>query len=249
MPGLPEGHGLRVLDEVDSTNSEAMRIAGSLAGPTWILAKRQTKGRGRSGRPWSTLPGNLAATVAMTVDEPPKAVALRTFVAALALRDAFQATGVEGRRVTLKWPNDVLLNGGKAAGILLECASGPGGRSRLAVGFGVNLAAAPDPFPGAASSARPVSLVGETGLKVEPAKFLEALAAAFAEREAQYGRSGFREIRAEWMAHAERLGATASFRLSDRIVEGVFRTVDSAGRAIVEAAEGRLEIAAADLAF
>lgn len=250
MPGLPEGHGLRVFDEIDSTNSEAMRIAGSLAGPTWILAKRQTRGRGRSGRPWSTLPGNLAATLAMTVDEPPKAVALRTFVAALALRDAFRANGVEGRRVTLKWPNDVLLNGGKAAGILLECASVPGGRSsRLAVGFGVNLAAAPDPFPDAARSSRPVSLLGETGLKAEPTAFLETLAAAFAEREAQYCRSGFQEIRAEWIAHAERLGATASFRLSDRIVEGVFRTVDSAGRAIVEAAEGRLEIAAADLAF
>lgn len=249
MPGLPEGHELRVFDEVDSTNSEAMRIAGSIAGPTWVLAKRQTKGRGRSGRPWSMLPGNLAATLAMTVDEPPKAVALRTFVAALALRDAFRTTGVEGHRITLKWPNDVLLNRGKAAGILLECAPEPGGSSRLAVGFGVNLAAAPDPFPGAARSARPVSLFGETGLKVEPAAFLEALATACAEREAQYCRSGFPEIRAEWMAHAERLGATASFRLSDRIVEGVFRTVDSAGRAIVEAAEGRLEIAAADLAF
>lgn len=241
-----DGFELLMLDEVDSTNSEAMRSMDGLERPTWIVAERQTAGRGRNGRHWTTLPGNLAATLAIRLDEEPGSVALRTFVAALALRDAFISLAGNESSFTFKWPNDVLLNKGKVAGILLECASGSRS-SKLAIGFGVNLAATPEPS-GDGSLARPVSLAGETGVRVERMRFLQELASAYSRKEREFTRFGFASARAEWLERAEFLGETASFRLSDRIVNGVFRTVDSAGRAIVDSAEGRHEIAAADVA-
>ncbi|HBS99712.1 MAG TPA: biotin--[acetyl-CoA-carboxylase] ligase, partial [Citreicella sp.] len=91
----PEGYGRHVLAETDSTNAEATRRAGQGAGPEWILALRQSAARGRRGRPWSMPAGNFAATLLLPVSEPPQVVALRSFVAALALHGAFCA--VTGR--------------------------------------------------------------------------------------------------------------------------------------------------------
>ena len=122
MSAWPQGYGLHVLESVDSTLNEAARIAPDLAGPVWILAHRQTAGRGRRGRAWSDPKGNLAATLVMRPSGPPEAVAMRSFVAALALFDACVELTGRAEVFALKWPNDVLLNGGKLAGILLESA-------------------------------------------------------------------------------------------------------------------------------
>ena len=121
-PDWPAGYGQRVLGEVDSTNAEAARIAGNLDGPEWILGLRQTAGRGRRGRGWADPEGNFAATLVLFPGEPAGRVALRSFVASLALLDAFVAVTGRPDGFALKWPNDVLLNGGKVAGILLEGA-------------------------------------------------------------------------------------------------------------------------------
>jgi BirA family transcriptional regulator, biotin operon repressor / biotin---[acetyl-CoA-carboxylase] ligase len=141
MAGWPEGVGRRVLAETDSTMAEATRIAPGLGGPEWILALRQTAARGRQGRAWAMPEGNFAASLVMRPACGPAEAALRSFVAALALRDAFVAAGVAEGDLALKWPNDVLLWGGKVAGILLESLSdGRGGVAHLVVGIGVNLA-------------------------------------------------------------------------------------------------------------
>ncbi len=115
----------------------------------------------------------------MRVTELPATVALRSFAAALALRDAFVALTGLPQAFTLKWPNDVLLNGQKVAGILLE-ASG----DVLAIGIGVNLIAAPPPEAVEPGAVTPVSLLSETGLRITPEAFLDALAPAYAAREA-----------------------------------------------------------------
>ena len=91
MTDWPQGYGRRILENVDSTNAEAARIAPSLTGPEWILALRQTQGRGRRGRPWADPQGNFAATLVMRPNETPDKVALRSFVASLALYDACDA--------------------------------------------------------------------------------------------------------------------------------------------------------------
>lgn len=239
----PEGYGRRVLAEVDSTNAEAARIAGSLAGPEWILGLRQTSGRGRRGRAWMMPEGNFAATLVMRPNEEPGVVALRSFVAALALFDAVEGLA-EGQGLALKWPNDVLLNGGKLAGILLESIGG-----HLVIGIGVNLAAVPDIGVLEEGAVRPVSVLGETGLRIAPEDFLDALAGAYALWETRFVTYGFAPVREAWLARAARLGEEITARLPRESLVGTFETVDATGNLVLKTAKGRQSIAAAEIFF
>ncbi|MDA5557871.1 biotin--[acetyl-CoA-carboxylase] ligase [Shimia sp. MMG029] len=250
MTNWPEGYGRRVLAEVDSTNAEAARIAPELMAPEWILGLRQTKGRGRRGRAWVDPVGNFAATLVMRPAESPDQVALRSFVAALALYDAFVAVTGRSAGFALKWPNDVLLNGGKVAGILLESAGLAGGAvSHIAIGIGVNLAHAPDTGAVEAQATRPVSLLSETGAAVDPESFLDALAASYARWEAQFVTYGFEPIRTAWLARAARIGEVMTARTTREETTGTFETVDSAGNLVLKTAKGRVAVAAADIFF
>lgn len=250
MSDWPEGYGRRVLAEVDSTNAEAARVAPDLAGPTWILGLRQTQGRGRRGRAWMDPVGNFAATLVMRPNEAPDQVALRSFVAALALQDAFVAVSGRAAGFALKWPNDVLLNGGKVAGILLESAGLAGGHVRhIAIGIGVNLAHAPEPTAVEQQATRPVSLLSETGVAVTPEEFLDALAAAYAHWEHQFATYGFEPIRTAWLGRAARLGEVITARTLRQETVGTFETVDSAGNLVLNTAKGRVVIPAADVYF
>ncbi len=241
----PEGYGRRVLAEVDSTNAEAARIAHELAGPEWILALRQTRGQGRRGRHWRDPEGNFAATLVLCSDDPPDRLALRSFVASLALYDALVALSGRAEGFSLKWPNDVLLNGGKLAGILLESL----GNGRLAIGIGVNLRAAPSADEVEREAARPTSLASSTGTLVAPSEVLAALAPAYAAREAQFTTFGFAPIREAWLARAARLGETITARTGITETTGVFETVDERGQLVLSTARGRQAIPAADVFF
>lgn len=184
------------LAAVDSTNAEAARRAPFTREPTWIIAEEQTGGRGRRGRPWSSPRGNFYATLMLHPSEPPEVVALRSFAAALALRDACVAlTGLD-RVFTLKWPNDVLLGGAKAAGILSEAAADDhGGIAWLSLGFGVNLTHAPQ-VPGRATAC----LADAAIVPPAPEDFAAALLAALQRRRTQRAVDGFAPIRAAWLA-------------------------------------------------
>lgn len=249
MTDWPEGYGRRLLDEVDSTLSEAARIAPSLAGPEWILARRQTAARGRRGRAWANPEGNLAATLVLRLQDGPHQAALRSFVAALALFDACVAVTARPEAFSLKWPNDVLLNGGKLAGILLESAGSGGGAMPLFIGIGVNLAEAPPADLVEARALRPVSLAGETGVRVEPEEFLTELAAAYARYEAQFTTLGFGPIREAWLARAARLGEPVTARTGTSETHGTFETVDAEGQLVLMTPAGRVRIPAADVFF
>jgi len=245
-PPWPEGVGRIVLPEADSTNAEALRRAGGLVAPTWILALRQTAGRGRRGKAWSDLAGNFAATLVMRPQGTAATAALRSFVSSLALFDTFHdLTGRPGS-LALKWPNDVLLNGGKVAGILLESMGAGRGVEHLAIGIGVNLLSAPEAEPGAM---RPVSLRGETGLSIAPGEFLDRLAPAFAAREAQFTGRGFADLRSAWLARAARLGDTVTARIGSETVTGTFETLDDSGALVLTTSKGRRTIPAADVFF
>lgn len=236
--------GRVALASTDSTNAEAFRRAPALTGPLWIVADAQTAGRGRRARPWSSPPGNFYGTLAMRVTEPAAEVALRSFAAALALRDAFVAlTGLPGS-FQLKWPNDVLLNGGKIAGILLE-ASG----DTLAIGIGVNLIAAPPPDAVEPGATAPVSLLAETGLRLTPHSFLDALAPAYALREQAFRAGGFAALRPDWLAHAARLGTEITARTGSHTRHGIFDTVDPSGNLILRTPSATLAIPAAEVFF
>ncbi|WP_037372021.1 biotin--[acetyl-CoA-carboxylase] ligase [Salipiger mucosus] len=245
----PAGYGRRVLPEVDSTMAEAGRLAGTLAGPEWILALRQTAARGRRGRAWVTPDGNFSATLVMMPREAPGVVALRSFVASLALFDALVAVTGRAEGLSLKWPNDVLLNGGKLAGILLESLGPRRGTTHLAIGVGVNLAAAPGADEVEPGALRPVSLVSETGAAVAPEALLEALAAAYARHEAAFVTYGFGPVREAWLARAARLGETVAARTGRSEVTGTFETVDDTGNLVLKTAKTRQAIPAADVFF
>jgi BirA family biotin operon repressor/biotin-[acetyl-CoA-carboxylase] ligase len=229
----PAGVGRLVLPSTDSTMAEAARQAASFPGPTWICALEQTAARGRRGRAWANPPGNFAASLVLRPEGPPGHAALRSFVAALAL----------------KWPNDVLLSGGKLAGILLE-SIGRGGRiDSLIIGIGVNLAAAPTPEQLEPGAVPPVSLKAETGIDVTPEDFLDLLAAAYDARERQFTTWGFAPIRTAWLAHAARLGETITARTARDETVGRFTDVDSDGQLVLETAKGPRRISAADIFF
>lgn len=243
----PDGYGRRVLPLVDSTNAEAGRVAPGLTAPEWILGLRQSAARGRRGRVWVNPPGNFAGTLVMRPTETPDRVALRSFVASLALYDAVDQVVGDDTGLGLKWPNDVLLHGGKLAGILLESLGGIGGH--LAIGIGVNLLAAPGRDAVEAGAVVPVSLMGETGVRITPEAFLDVLAATYARHEHSFVTYGFGPIRNLWLARASHLGEPITARTTRESHTGVFETVDDAGQLVLKTSKGRVSIAAADVFF
>ena len=244
MTAWPEGVGRHFHDRLDSTMAEAARLAPDLAAPTWIHALEQSAGRGRRGRGWVQPPGNFSATLIWRPGGDLGARAQRSFVAALALFDALVSASGRAEPFTLKWPNDVLLDGRKLAGILLESLG-----DHLAIGFGVNLEAAPEPERLEPGALAPVSFRSALGLRIAPADFLDLLAPAYAAREAAFVARGFGPIRQDWLARAAHLGQPITARIGEDSVSGIFETVDAEGRLVLNAPEGRRVIAAADIHF
>lgn len=243
----PEGVARHVLARTESTNAEALRLAPGLSGPAWILTHEQYGGRGRRGREWVMPAGNFAGTLVLR----PKAGAAEapqlSFVAALALYDALSDACGPSARLAIKWPNDVLLNGGKVAGILLE-SSGPELIS-VAVGIGVNLAAAPDTGSVEPGAVTPVSVRDETGFVIAAEDFLDLLAPAFAHWLAQLETWGFAPLRTAWLARAARLGEVITARTGTTQSQGVFEGIDDSGALILKTPAGRQILPAADVFF
>lgn len=158
------------------------------------MARRQTAGRGRMGRGWQSPEGNLAASCLIRLRAGEGAPAELGFVAALAVHDVVTALAPDAP-LELKWPNDLLLDGGKLSGILLEREG-----DTLILGIGVNLAAAPD-VPGR----RTAALAG-AGVAVSPEAFLDRLAPAFEARRKQWAADGFPPVAADWLARAHPVG-------------------------------------------
>ena len=238
-----------ILPETDSTMAEGARRAAAFTAPIWICALAQTAGRGRRGRAWAMPAGNFAASLVMRPAGPPAQAALRSFVAALALRDALVAVTGRAEVFTLKWPNDVLLNGGKLAGILLESSGAAGRVDALVIGIGVNLAATPDTTLLEAGALTPVSLLGETGITITPEDFLTLLAQHFARWEAQFTTHGFGPIRSAWLQNAARIGQNITARMMRDEITGTFVEIDTQGQLVLETPKGRQTIAAADIFF
>jgi BirA family biotin operon repressor/biotin-[acetyl-CoA-carboxylase] ligase len=192
---VPHPYRSIILDEVGSTNAEALSLARTgEAGPVWIMARRQTQGRGRSGRSWVSEPGNLYASLLQRLDCPPSVVQQLSLLAGVAVIDAIAAAGSPISQLRLKWPNDVLIGDAKCAGILPEAQSGAAGSAIIAViGIGINLAWCPEIFGRAATH------LGRHGVTVTPETMLEHVAAAIERWLAIWDRGiGFAAVRAAW---------------------------------------------------
>lgn len=215
-------------DALDSTNAEARRRAeAGEGGPLWIMALEQTAGRGRRGRAWATGSRNLAATLLLTTDRSPADVARIAFVSALAvadLADAFVPPGL----VSVKWPNDVLVDGDKLSGSLIESGRMADGRLWLALGIGVNLAEAPKAVERPATALAD-HLRSDVAAPPTPHEALSILAAAVARRMALWETGGFEAVVAAWSARAANLGKRCTAALPNESVEGVAEALEPDG--------------------
>jgi BirA family biotin operon repressor/biotin-[acetyl-CoA-carboxylase] ligase len=246
LPDLAAHPPIETYDELESTNAEARRRAEvGEAGPVWITARLQTAGRGRRGRSWSSGEGNLAATLLMTTEAPAAEAAQVSFLAALAAADlADTCLGAGAAR--LKWPNDVLVYGKKAVGVLVESGARPDKRLWLAVGVGVNLASYPrDVELPATSFAEHMA-----GGAPEPRHALEILAARFESWRALWAAEGFAPVARAWTERAHGLGERCEARLPNRVVNGVAEGLDADGALRLRLEGGAVErITAGDVFF
>lgn len=240
---------LLILDQTDSTNAEARRRAeAGEGGPLWIVARRQTAGRGRRGRAWESDVGNLAATLLMRTARPPAEAAQVTFVAALAVADLLDAF-VPRERVAIKWPNDVLIDGAKASGILVESGAHAGGGVWLAVGIGVNLAHAPGdterPATAMAAHLRP-DIAYPPGVEAAAG----VLADAFDLWLGRWDAYGFQPVLDAWAARCPGLHGPATARLGHETVSGMADGVEADGALRLRLPDGALRlISAGDVFF
>jgi BirA family biotin operon repressor/biotin-[acetyl-CoA-carboxylase] ligase len=240
----PAGYGLKEFAELDSTNEEAKRLAASgVPAPVWIRADTQTAGRGRRGRAWETARGNLAATLLLRPNRPAAECAQLSFVAAIATADAMARFAARAR-IEVKWPNDVLADGRKLAGILLESASSGREPFWLAIGIGINLAHFPEgvEFPA-------ISLAALGQPAPSPTDALLELAGYFAKWYDIWARDGFAPIREAWLARAARLGMRIHARLQEKELSGVFEGIDETGALLLREGQGQTRAIAAGEVF
>lgn len=255
------GYRLVGFDEIGSTNSEALAAAAAGdPGGIWFAARHQTSGRGRRGRQWHSVPGNLAASLLIVPDTTPELIATLGFVAGVALnrglsavlpRGVFRvgidgADGADGRsRIALKWPNDVLADGAKLSGILLEAGRTPDGRSAIVIGCGVNVVAAPEGTP------YPATSLATLGVERSAEQVFEALSDAWVEVFGLWddGR-GVPAVLELWRGSAAGIGAPVAVQQDGVVRRGIFETIDSAGRLIIRDDDGsRYPITAGDVHF
>jgi BirA family transcriptional regulator, biotin operon repressor / biotin---[acetyl-CoA-carboxylase] ligase len=239
------GYRLEAVDEIGSTNDLALARAraGECLGNLWVVARRQTLGRGRQGRLWVSLPGNLHASL-MLIDpcSPAKAPELG-FMTGLALYEAASSlTELRYPRLALKWPNDLLIDGAKCAGILLEGHRLANGALVVIIGVGANVAVSPPDAP------NPVANMRAHAPRATAQHLLALLSDAFARRREDWVRSASDSDRlfAAWEACAHGLGSRVSVRSSQGEVMGLFRGLDR-GRLVVETTAGPRKLDAGDL--
>ena len=198
----------------------------------WVRALRQTGGRGRQGRQWASPEGNLYASILVRLRSGDPAAATLALVAAVALHEVVSAYAGEAG-VTIKWPNDLLCDGAKLSGILLERQE-----DAVIIGFGVNLADHPDDVARPATSLRAVA-----GSAPDAALFLDNLASAFARWLGRWRSEGLGPVRAQWLQVAHPIGSVLSTHTpGGERIEGLFDGLHDSGALRLRLADGSIHI-------
>lgn len=229
VPGLPGVYNLVTLDETGSTNDEAKRLAalGEEVCPdgTLVWAKSQTAARGRRGRAWESMDGNLFLSLVLRPDVPAMEATQLGYVAALAIYDTIGELCPAGYEAACKWPNDVLLNGKKFCGILLEASGdGAGNLDWLVLGVGINVARHPTDvdYP-------TTSMHAEGAIHVTREDTLVSFARNFLLWTRAWMDDGFAKIRENWLWRAKGLNEPIDVRLENEILSGIFIGIDETG--------------------
>lgn len=245
-PRLSSFYSLVTHERIDSTNEEAKRLAaiGAPAG-TLVWAGEQLTGRGRRGRGWTSPPGNLYMSLLLRPGCAPSIACQLNFVTAVALAAAVSGLLPPGAPVALKWPNDVLVNGAKVSGILLEAAAAADRLiDWLVIGVGVNIASHPADTP------YPATGLQREGLRSTPAMVLEAFAERFESWHETWRSAGFLPVRDRWLAAARGLGEPIEIRLERETLHGRFSDLDETGALMLDMGNrGRRQVTTGDLFF
>ncbi|MEJ2226938.1 MAG: biotin--[acetyl-CoA-carboxylase] ligase [Alphaproteobacteria bacterium] len=237
---LPQGYRLAAYEAIGSTNSEGLTLAakGEDSG-LWIWAAEQRQGRGRSGRNWTSPPGNLHASLLLRPHVPLVTAQQLSLLAGVAAHDAILSLASSAATqldLRLKWPNDILCGNAKLGGILLESASATNASATpptVVIGTGLNIAHAP------LDLGRPATCLHELGIRVKPAQALAALAWTTAEWLARWNEGlGFELIRQAWQERAQTVGETVSVHIGGERLIGTFLGLDAAGALRLATAEG-----------
>jgi BirA family biotin operon repressor/biotin-[acetyl-CoA-carboxylase] ligase len=240
------GVTLGVFDVLGSTNDEAfVALDEGVGAAHWVVAREQKAGRGRHGRAWSSPPGNLYASLALLNPCAPQKGAQLGFVAGLALHQALSdVTGLGVERLAIKWPNDIVLDRAKLAGLLVEGRMMALGVSAAVIGMGVNCLSHPDHTPYAATDLKQI------GLSVTPDQLFERLSERMFEALALW-QSGdhFGRVRALWLERVAGLGQRIQVRTGESAREGIFRDIDADGCLVLDGPQGQETIMAGDVFF
>ena len=236
-PSLPAGWAHIAHFEVDSTNAEAQRlIATDEMGPVWITAERQSAGRGRSGRAWSTDAGNLAASLLFAPQCPPQCLPELALVAGIAVHDTIVAllSPEQAQAVQLKWPNDVMIGRSKLSGILIESTM-RGDRALVVMGMGINVISAPE------ISGRAVAALADMpGYVADFERLHTTLATHLAsELDIWSNGRGFADTRQRWLTRATPAGTAISVNTGAGPVHGQFAGLDPAGALLLDGSDGK----------
>lgn len=227
------------LTRVESTNVTAMQKASEgTRDNLWVVSGEQTAGKGRRGRVWQTSEGNLAASIFLKIPGATQNPELLGFVAAIAVAKSVRdVLGDDASKISLKWPNDVLVNDAKLAGILLEAKSLPGDNLAIIVGMGINVANVPMDVPYKTIALN--QILPHLSAATMFAKLTKNWVETFAIWNYDQGRQ---QILDKWRELARGLGdAILVKRVNDQI-EGKFAAIDDQGRLVVELKNGQFEI-------
>lgn len=247
---LIDDYHLLSYDVLDSTNEEAKRLAGGGASHGAVIwAKKQTSGRGRMGREWISPEGNLYVSVLLSPNKDLATCSQLSFVAAVAAAETLEVIVSESAEISCKWPNDILYDGKKLGGILLESFTTPDERGKdkqwVVVGVGINI----DHFPEHVMF--PATCLRDAGVEIISAKIvLSRFIYNFIHRYDYWTKKGFKDIQKEWINRAYRLGYPTEVMVGDKQLKGVFDGIDAAGRLLLRQESGAVTgISAGDVFF
>lgn len=244
-------YNIQCEEVVDSTNDEAKRLVvdnpqGYLVNKKIVWAKTQLAGKGRDRRSWVSIDGNLFYTAIITPEVETNQLPQMAFIAGLALKEALEYFLPKDVKIKFKWPNDILIDGKKLAGILLESdyVGNPKVR-KVFVGIGVNVEHCPSDLP-----IQTTKLYDYIDEKVELRSIIERWIVSFDRWLRLWEREGFEKPRIVWLAHAHGLGKVTKVRFAQQEHEGAFKEVDETGCLILTLADGSdKKIAAGDVYF
>ena len=198
-----------------------------------VLALRQTKGRGSRGRSWSSAPGSLSLSVLLRPVAPAGAAGEWALLAGVAMADGLARFLPDASGLALKWPNDILLHGRKLAGILIDSSAGEGGRlDWLVIGFGANLAKAPQLLERAAAA------LAEAGRAPPPELAARSVLDRLDHWRGVRLREGFAAVRAAWLRRSQPMGSRLRLRLHEGVADGCFAGLSEEGALLLQTAAG-----------